>query len=453
MTRCVLTGRRFGGTFDRGGTWPPRHVGKGPRFGGTIARGRTCPPRCVRTGRRISGARSRGGTWPSRCVRTGHCFGGTIARRRPCPPRCVRTGRRISGARSRGGTCPPRCVRTGRRISGARSRGGTWPPRCVRTGHRISGARSRGGTWPPRCVRTGRCFGGTRGCEEGRRHFAAAQAAESAALALADDRRHLEAAAQAASLEVPALADECLRAPTAEARPLVVAVRRDTATVCATAAPASPDRVPAAIRRLQAARDTLAAPLDALLAEFAELAVDLAPPTTMSPVPTATLTSSPRPRTYLDAVVGPGGRGYTLSAPPSPPATSSPPSASGPTTPSACTNLRAKPHRCTGRRNGPWGPSSPGKDTPSHPTRLMGGSLAMAQASHHPAALGNAGGTSSKGGIAHPSPVHGLSQPRTHARRKRRPHRVCRRHGPRAPNLLEPLPGGRGRRAHDHECA
>jgi hypothetical protein len=124
--------------------------------------------------------------------------------------------------------------------------------------------------------------------------------------------------------------------------------------------------------------------------------------------------------------------------------------ASAPTTPTVRTGLRAKPRRRTGRRNGPRAPSPPGEDTPSHPTRLMGGSLAMAQASLHPAALGYTGGTSSQGGIAHPSPVRGMNRPpRKHPRRKRRPHRVCRRHGPRAPNLQEPLPSGRGRRARD----
>jgi hypothetical protein len=124
--------------------------------------------------------------------------------------------------------------------------------------------------------------------------------------------------------------------------------------------------------------------------------------------------------------------------------------ASAPTTPTVCTGLRAKPRRRTGRRNGPRAPSPPGEDTPSHPTRLMGGSLAMAQASLHPAALGYTGGMSSQGGIAHPSPVRGMNRPpQTHPRRKRRPHRVCCRHGPRAPNLQEPLPSGHGRRARD----
>ena len=76
------------------------------------------------------------------------------------------------------------------------------------------------------------------------------------------------------------------------------------------------------------------------------------------------------------------------------------------------------PRRRTGRRNGPRAPSPPSEDTPSNPTRLMGGSLPMAHASHD-----NAGGTSSKGGIARPSHVRGTG-PQT--RRKQRPHRVCR---------------------------
>jgi hypothetical protein len=281
--------------------------------------------------------------------------------------------------------------------------------------------------------------------EEGRRHNTAAQAAKSAALALTEERRHHATAAQAASLAEAAHANERLRLQTAEDRSLVDTGRHDTAKVCAVASPALPDRIPAAFRRIQAACDTLAAPLDALLAEFAALAVDTAPPSKTSPVLTATLTPSPRPRSYLDAVVGPNGRGYTSSPPPSPTATLSPPSASAPTTPTVCTSHHAKPRRRTGRRNGPRAPSPAGADTPSHPTRLMGGSLAMAQASLHPAALGYTGGTSSRGGIAHPSPVRGMNRPpRTHLRRKRRPHRVCRRHGPRAPNLREHLPSGRG---------
>jgi hypothetical protein len=46
----------------------------------------------------------------------------------------------------------------------------------------------------------------------------------------------------------------------AEDRLLVDESRHDTATVCAVASPASPDRVPAAFRHIQAACDTLAAP-------------------------------------------------------------------------------------------------------------------------------------------------------------------------------------------------
>jgi hypothetical protein len=243
--------------------------------------------------------------------------------------------------------------------------------------------------------------------EERHRHTTAAQAAESAALALADERRRHEAAARPASLAEPELADDCISVPPADARPLAVAVRRNTAGVFATAAPAPPNCVPVAIWRIQAAGDTLAAPLDALLAEFEALAVNPAPPTTTSPFPPSTLTPPPRPRTYLDAVVGPSGRGSTLLATPSPP------SALARTSPTIRAGHRVKPRRRTGRRNGPRAPSPPGEDTPSHPTRLMGGSPAMAQASHHPAALGKAGGTSSTGGIAHPSPVHGLNQPRT----------------------------------------
>ena len=331
--------------------------------------------------------------------------------------------------------------------------------------------------------------------EEGRRHNIAAQAAESAALALAEERRRHEAAAQTALLAEAALADERLRLHTAEDCSLVDAGRHDTATV---SSPASPARIPAAIRRIQAACDTLAAPLDALLAEFAALAVDTAPPSKTSPVPTATLTPSPRPRSYLDAVVGPNGRGYTSSAPPSPSATPSPLSASAPTTPTVRTSHRAKPRRRkggtqpslplagspalpspdvdsqrqtvrprarprrrTGRRNIPRAPSSFVKVAPTHPELLQGGlptptptMLARATSpccsvvssptpasttphppSLHPFTFDDGTIHSSEGGNAHPFRARGLPLPPwKRTRRKYRPHRTCRRHQPRAPN-------------------
>jgi hypothetical protein len=264
------------------------------------------------------------------------------------------------------------------------------------------------------------------------------------------------------------------------------------------ASPASPDRVPAAIRRIQAACDTLAAPLDALLAEFAALAVDTAPPPKTSPVPPATLTPSPRPRSYLDAVVGPNGRGYTSSAPPSPSATPSPLSALALTTPRVRTSHRAKPRRCnggtqpslplsgspalpspdvnsqrqtvrprarpcrrTGRRNIPRAPSSFVEVAPTHPELLQGGlptptSTMLARAtspccsvvssptpasttphppSLHPFTFDDGTIHSSEGGNAHPFCAQGLSLPPwKRTRRKYRPNHTCRRHQPCAPN-------------------
>ena len=225
---------------------------------------------------------------------------------------------------------------------------------------------------------------------------------------------------------------------------LAVAVLADTRLCPQTAETRSPDLVPAEIRRIQAARDTLAAPLDALLAKFAALAVGTASPATASPVPTP----SPRPRSYLDAVVGPNGRGYTSSAPPSPSVTTSHPSASAPPTPTVCTTHRAKPRHRTGRRNGPRAPSPPDEAKPSHPTNMMGGSLAMARAappcrsyspSLQPFTFIDGAHISPGEGSAHPFCACGSTLPhRKHTRRKRRPHRVCRRHGPRAPNGHRP---------------
>jgi hypothetical protein len=288
--------------------------------------------------------------------------------------------------------------------------------------------------------------------KERSRHNTAAQADESDALALAEEGRHHEAAAQATSLADSALAVERLCIQPAAYRSLVKAGHHDAATDCDVASSASPDRVPVAIRRIQEAYDILAAPLDALLAEFAALAVDPAPPTKTSSVPTATLPPSPRPRTYLDAVVGPSERGYTLLAPPSPSATPSPPSASAPTTPTGRTSHRAKPRRRTGRRNGPRAPSPTDDDKPSHPTYMMGGSLAMARAappcrsytpslqpsytpSLQPFIFNDGALLYPRGGNAHPFHTQGLPLPPwKRTRRKYRPHRTCRRHQPRAPN-------------------
>jgi hypothetical protein len=51
--------------------------------------------------------------------------------------------------------------------------------------------------------------------------------------------------------------------------------------------------------------------------------------------------------------------------------------------------------------------------------------------------LGDVVRSSSGGGATYP--FQASSPPRKRTRRKLRPHRVCRRHGPYAPNQLEPL--------------
>jgi hypothetical protein len=232
--------------------------------------------------------------------------------------------------------------------------------------------------------------------------------------------------------------------------------------------PASPARIPAAFWRIQAACDTLTAPLDALLAEFAALAVDTAPPTntsmlaefaalavgtasptTPSPVPTAMLTPSPRPRSYLDTVVGPNGRGYTSSAPPSPSVTPSHPSAAAPTPPTVGKSRRATPRRRTGRRNGPRAPSPPDEASPappdlvlaavaSHPQPTMGGTstltptLTSARANDRAPRLHQPSLHVLQATTAHESAAVTLH--RTACRHKRPRRRPGRRNVPRAPN-------------------
>jgi hypothetical protein len=233
--------------------------------------------------------------------------------------------------------------------------------------------------------------------EEGRRLFLAAQAAESAASTLAEERQRHGAAAQAASLVDAALAGD-------------------------------------------------------------------------------TLTPSPTPLSYLDAVVSPSGRGYPSSVLPSPSAAPSPPSTSDTPSPTVRARQRAKPRRRTGRRNGPRAPSPPDEGLPSHPIQQQGGPskptpTALARStlipsrstvSHRlptpppPTLLPNnttAGvdvgvhsmSSGSGGGGAHPFRERGPPQ-RKRTRRKRRPLRVCRRHGPRAPDHADTLLLGRRHR-------
>jgi hypothetical protein len=126
---------------------------------------------------------------------------------------------------------------------------------------------------------------------------------------------------------------------------------------------------------------------------------------------------------------------------------------------------RARPRRRTGRCNIPCAPSSFIKVTPTHPELLQGGlptptQTKLAQATspcpsevssttpylttpHTPSLFpSNLVGftVSMAGGNAHPFQMGGPTPPpRKRTQRKLRPHRVCCRHGPRAPNPQEHL--------------
>jgi hypothetical protein len=125
---------------------------------------------------------------------------------------------------------------------------------------------------------------------------------------------------------------------------------------------------------------------------------------------------------------------------------------------------RARPCRCTGRRNCPRAPSPPDEAPLSHPHQMLGGlhtpaSTTSARAtslcgsvvsSTTPSSMapptpsllpftfiGDVVHSSSGGGATYPFRVS--SPPWKRTRRKPRPRRVCRHHGPRAPNQVEPL--------------
>jgi hypothetical protein len=177
-----------------------------------------------------------------------------------------------------------------------------------------------------------------------------------------------------------------------------------------------------------------------------------------------------------------------LSAPPSPSATPSPLSASADeqscheATAGAAASAkltlavcpRARPRRRTGRRNIPRAPSCFVEMAPTHPELSQGGlppptSTMLARAtspcrsvvssptpasttphtpSLHPFTFNDGTLLSSGGGNAPPFSECGPTPPQQkRTRRKLRPGRVCRRHGPRAPNLLEPLLCGRRHRS------
>ena len=127
---------------------------------------------------------------------------------------------------------------------------------------------------------------------------------------------------------------------------------------------------------------------------------------------------------------------------------------------------RARPRCRTGRRNCPRAPSPPDEAPPSHPHQMLGGlhmpaSTTLVQAtslcrsvvsSTTPSLmapptssllllpftfLGDVVRSSSGGGDTYP--FQASSPPRKRTRRKPPPRRVCRRHGPCAPNQVEHL--------------
>jgi hypothetical protein len=206
----------------------------------------------------------------------------------------------------------------------------------------------------------------------------------------------------------------------------------------------------AAIERIRIEFALCAAPLDAILAEIA--CEEAAITTTLSPR---------RPTSYVDAVLFNLGGGTQPSLPlAGSPAFSSPDVDSQRQT----VRPRARPRRRTGRRNIPRAPSLYVAVAPTHPELLQGGlhtpaSTTLARAtslcrsvvsSTTPSSmapptpsllpftfLGDVVHSSSGGGGTYPFRVS--SPPRKRTRRKPRPRRVCQRHGPRAPNQVEPL--------------
>jgi hypothetical protein len=222
----------------------------------------------------------------------------------------------------------------------------------------------------------------------------------------------------------------------------------------------------AAIERIRTEFALCAAPLDAILAEIAcqSTALETAP-------------SPHRPTSYVDAVLSTMGGGTQTSLPlalsPSSLAPAAPPS---PDVDGQLQLVRqhARPRRRTGRRNCPRAPSPPDSAPPSHPHQMLGGlhtpastklaratslcrsvvssttpsSMAPPTPSLQPVTfLGDLVHSLSGGGATYPFRVCGPTPPpRKRTRRKLRPCRVCRRHGPRAPDQVEPLLCGRRHR-------
>ena len=194
-----------------------------------------------------------------------------------------------------------------------------------------------------------------------------------------------------------------------------------------------------------------------------------------SPLPSEEASPSPRPTSYLSAVLSTAPFGGSPAARTLPQATTS---TARPSTPvdHVAVARRARPRRRTGRRNRPRAPSPPDEGLPSHPIQQQGGALkptptALARATLLPSRSAvshqlttpppptllphNTAGVdvgvlamSSGGGGAHPFLERGPTPPRQRkrTRRKRRPLRVCRRHGPRAPDHADSLLLGRRHR-------
>ena len=194
-----------------------------------------------------------------------------------------------------------------------------------------------------------------------------------------------------------------------------------------------------------------------------------------SPPPSVETSPSPGPTSSLSALLStPLGEDYAAWAPPQ--HTASSPSRSSTPVDHVAVARRARPRRRTGRRNRPRAPSPLDEGLPSHPIQQQGGALkptptALARATLLPSRSAvshqlttpppptllphNTAGVdvgvlamSSGGGGAHPFLERGPTPPRQRkrTRRKRRPLRVYRRHGPRAPDHADSLLLGRRHR-------
>jgi hypothetical protein len=234
-----------------------------------------------------------------------------------------------------------------------------------------------------------------------------------------------------------------------------------------------PHPVNVAIRRIWVECALLAAPLDTILAEIERNDIAYkarAPPTITSPYPVAMLSTPPCPMTYVGTVLytmGGSTRATSLALAPS--AIPSPIIDGQLWTVRRC----ARPPHRTGRRHHPCAPSPPdevlpshphptveGLSTPTNPPNLLArettcsGTWSLAPpltASSTPSLLPFTYGSkvclSLEGIVAHPFCAGGLTPPpRKRTRCKHCPLRVCRHHGPRAPNPQEHLLRGRRHR-------